>query len=88
MIICIGYSFSDDHINGLISQALKQNSNSKLLVVKYSNDKNNDIIEALNVNESQIEVRKSSAKEYFENELTTEKLLTLFPIEDEDQEIL
>ena len=88
LIICIGYSFSDEHINGLISQALKQNENSKVLVVKYSNSEKNDIVKALKVNEIQIEVIKSSAKDYFENELTTENLINLFPKENEDEEVL
>ncbi len=88
LIICIGYSFSDEHINGLISQALKQNENSKILVIKYSDNEKNDIVETLRVNENQIEVYQSSAKDYFENELTNENLINLFPLEDEDEEIL
>jgi len=88
LIICIGYSFSDEHINGLISQALKQNENSKVLVVKYSDNEKKDIVGTLKINENQIEVYQSSAKDYFENELTTEKLVTLFPKENEDEEVL
>jgi len=92
LIISVGYSFSDDHINGLISQALKQNSTSKLLIANYDGRKPADIkkevVEGLKVNESQIEIYKSKAKEFFENELTTEKLLNLFPNDNEKDEIL
>ncbi len=88
LIICIGYSFSDEHINGLISQALKQDENSKILVAKYENDKKEDIVDILNVDKKQVEVIKSSAKDFFENELTTEKLITLFPKENEDEDVL
>lgn len=89
LIICIGYSFSDEHINGLISQALKQDQNSKVLVIKYESEENSDILEALKVNQSQITVKKSSAKDYFKNELTTEKLMAIFPINiDLNDEIL
>jgi len=89
LIICIGYSFSDEHINGLISQALKQDQNSKVLVIKYDNEEKSDILEVLKVHESQIVVKRSSAKDYFENELTTENLMAIFPIDTaEDDEIL
>jgi hypothetical protein len=88
LIICIGYSFSDEHINGLISQALKQDKSSKVLVVKYSDNKKKTIVDVLNVDENQVEVIKSSAKEYFENELKTEKLINLFPKENDDDDVL
>ncbi|MFW5983467.1 MAG: SIR2 family protein [bacterium] len=92
LIICVGYSFSDDHINGLISQALKQNTLSKLLIATYDSRKQNDlkkeVIDILKVEESQIEIRKTKAKEFFEEDLKTEKLLTLFPIGNEDEDIL
>jgi len=88
LIICIGYSFSDEHINGLISQALKQKDNSKILIVKYSNDKKEDVIDVLKVNENQVEIIQSSAKDFFENQLTREFLISLFPKESEDDEIL
>lgn len=88
LIICIGYSFSDEHINGLISQALKQNENSKILVIKYSDNEKKDIVETLKVNENQVVVYRSSAKEYFENELTKENLINLFPKENENEEVL
>jgi len=92
LIICVGYSFSDGHINGLISQALKQNGASKILVATYDVRKQVDIkkeiIEILKVEELQIEIQKTKAKEFFENELTTEKLLTLFPNDIEDEDVL
>jgi len=88
LIICVGYSFSDEHINGLISQALKQDKNSKVLVIKYSDDNKTDIVEILKVKENQVEVIKSSAKDFFEKELTTERLISLFPKEIEDESIL
>lgn len=32
-IICIGYSFNDEHINGMLSQALKKDENKKIISV-------------------------------------------------------
>jgi hypothetical protein len=43
LIIVIGYGFGDDHINKLLSQALKADSNRRLLVVtKCEDDKEKD----------------------------------------------
>ncbi len=92
LIICIGYSFSDEHINGLISQALKQNKTSKLLIATFDYRKpveiKKEVIEKLKVEENQIEIQKTKAKDFFEAELTTEKLLNLFPNDTESEEVL
>jgi len=92
LIICVGYSFSDEHINGLISQALKQNTTSKILVATFDGRKQADIkkevIGILNVEENQIEIQKTKAKDFFENDLTTGKLLDLFPNDNADEEVL
>jgi hypothetical protein len=42
----------------------------------------------LKVDENQIVIKKAKAKEFFENELTTEKLLNLFPNDSEYEEVL
>lgn len=92
LIICIGYSFSDEHINGLISQALKQNKTSKLLVATSDYRKpveiKKEVIETLKVEVNQIEIQKTNAKDFFETELTTVKLLNLFPNDTESEEVL
>lgn len=67
---------------------MKQNKNSKILVVKFNNDKKDDVIEALKVNKNQVEIIQSSAKEFFENQLTREFLMSLFPKGSDDNEVL
>lgn len=92
LIICVGYSFSDEHINGLISQALKQNKTSKLLVATFDGREmpviKKEVIELLKVEENQIEIQQTKAKDFFESKLTTEILLNLFPNDNEVEEVL
>ena len=84
VIVCIGYGFNDDHINGILAQALRHNSNRKLLVVTGSGDacgRKTRIVKRLKVQEAQIEVRDIGAREFLKNGLTISNLAKLFPIE-------
>ncbi len=76
LIICIGYSFSDEHINAILSQALKNNTETKIYSVN-SDDENKqmeNIKQMLSCQESQIKSISKSAKDFFENELKLENL--------------
>jgi len=90
LIICIGYSFSDEHINSLIEQALKQNNDIKLLSVMW--DETNDIsflkkeiLKKINLRDEQIKIENIKAKDFFEKKLTRKYFSDLFP-ETEDVE--
>lgn len=91
LIIIIGYGFGDNHINGILSQALKQalmnKEKRKLLIISPGINKNyilnqlkSDDVEQ--ISEDQIEVINKKAKEFLESELNLHKLESLFPDED------
>ncbi|WP_061212645.1 SIR2 family protein [Syntrophomonas wolfei] len=85
LIVIIGYSFNDSHINGLLGQALRS-SNRKLLVVDTSDDYTILILEKLSLDssyQSQVVYKKLTAKEFLESELTKEKVENLIPDDDE-----
>ena len=85
-IICIGYGFSDEHINGILRQALQQNPERKLLTVIGPGDESDArerIVSQLDVPGSQVIARACGAKEFLENRLTIDALAELFPEEDD-----
>ena len=71
-IICVGYSFNDEHINGIISQSLKKNCEQKIISIapieKESNERKR-IIEKLNQNISveRLILIKNTAKNWLES---------------------
>ncbi|MDR1260532.1 MAG: SIR2 family protein [Oscillospiraceae bacterium] len=84
LIIVIGYSFGDSHINGLLGQALKA-SDCKLLVVDTREDYIDAILEKLMLDDShrnQVNHSKSTAKQFLETELTKERIESLIPDDD------
>ena len=89
LIVCIGYSFADDHINGLIEQALKQDDSKKILSVmkgtkKTETELKDFIASKINITNDKIIIEKSEAKAFFENKLNLEYFTHIFPIEDDD----
>ena len=91
VIVCIGYGFNDPHINGILKQALRQDSKRILLAVtgqKLGNElkevhEQERIYKELGVQKEQVKVIACNAKEYFENDLTVHNLTALFPQEDD-----
>ena len=86
LIICVGYGFADDHINGIISQSLK-NSHRKLLVVapisvEKEKDENNRIATVLNISRENLVYWNIGAKDFFEKKLTLDSLYSIFPEEE------
>ena len=86
LIVCIGYSFSDEHINGLIEQALKQDGTKRLLSVmkgskKSKNELKKFISNKLNIQEDKIIIEQSEAKTFFENKLNLDYFTVIYPIE-------
>lgn len=87
VIVCVGYGFNDDHINGILQQALRQDRARKLLAVAGPN---NDVAVAekrvsdqLVAQEGQIIVQACGAKEFLDNTLTIAALSELFPDEED-----
>lgn len=86
LIICIGYSFSDEHINAILSQALKNKTETKIYAVNID-DKNKqmeNIKLMLCCQESQIISISKKAEEFFENDLKLETFNNLIDIGDEN----
>ena len=86
VIVCVGYGFSDEHINGILGQALRQNCERKLLAVIGPGDRcaaKERIVGRLEVQDAQVIVRASGAGEFLGNGLTIAALAELFPIEDD-----
>lgn len=88
LIVCIGYSFSDDHINGLIEQALKQAGNTKLLAVMLSNEDEDKlkkmVSESTKLSINRVIVVNSKAKDFFINKMNRAYFSSLFPDEIND----
>ena len=86
LIVCVGYGFSDEHINGILGQALRQNPDRKLLAVTGPREENaaKKVIAArLAVQEPQVLVNTTKASEFFQKDLSIAALAGLFPIEDD-----
>ena len=79
LIITIGYSYSDEHINGIIGQALKSQKDKKILVNLFEQNKKEDeikniIAKKLNTNSEQIIIKNQKASEFLKNVLKIKEL--------------
>lgn len=80
LVIIIGYSFNDSHINDLLGQALRTSPLRKILVVDVRSESTQDILSKLRLDsnhESQIIFQKMTAKEYLEQGLNQEQIEAL-----------
>lgn len=86
LIICLGYSFSDEHINAILSQSTIQNStNIKIYCLAYKEEKEK-IYKELSVHASSsnekdniIIISNKKARDFFEYDLKLETFEKLFP---------
>ena len=75
LILCIGYGFADDHINGIIGQALKRDSQRKVLSVSpleasRVEERRKEICTLLGLEQTHLEqivCNTSKAKDFLEN---------------------
>lgn len=87
VIVCIGYGFNDDHINGILRQALRQDQERRLLAVAGPSaersvcDKKKHISDVLKAHPNQIYVAACGAREFLGRRLTVASLSDLFPDE-------
>lgn len=83
LIITIGYGYYDEHINGIIGQALKNKKDTKLIIDLYKETGNatmhkdkiaKDIANRLNISSKQLVVENMKASEFLKECLNLEEL--------------
>lgn len=95
-IICVGYGFADEHINGMIKQVLQSDHRKKLICIRPFDYEDKEIAEeeicrwrsSIKADfgissDNQIVILNHSAKKYFQTEFTTANLTELLPETDE-----
>ena len=88
VIVCIGYSFGDEHVNEILRQSLMQNTARRIIAVFEPDAKMEErqvnVSDALGVEKERIRVLATGAKRYLESELTIESLAEVVPADDGD----
>jgi hypothetical protein len=86
LIICVGYSFSDEHINTILSQSLSNNKDTKIYSVNKGdvNSQKENIKKIFSCPESQIICKSVNAKDFFEKDLKIQNFSTLINTSDEN----
>lgn len=86
VIVCIGYGFNDEHINGILQQSLRQKQERRLLAIVGPRDTSDTAISRisnqLNVQNDQVVVVACGAKEFLNNILSKEFVLNIVPLEE------
>ena len=88
LLICVGYGFADEHINGIIAQALNGDHSRKMLVITPTTPEKYD--ETLQHIRSTLKLSQAdnvflwnlTAKEFYNDKLTVEELENIFPKEE------
>lgn len=81
VIVIIGYSFNDHHINDLLKQALEADESRKLLVVNpQATDSMYDRV-GISTSDGRIETKAVGAKEFLSSSLTVDYISSLLPNE-------
>ncbi len=82
LIVVIGYSFGDEHVNGIIGQALGQDKEKKILSVGGSGidseQRKIEIAQKIKLSVEQVEVSPFRAREFLENKLCINYLKAFF----------
>ena len=87
LVVAIGYGFMDDHINGILGQALRQDAERRLLAVvaPQSADQVQETIKfitkQLDAQPGQVHVNACGARRFLDEELSVDALAGLFPEE-------
>jgi hypothetical protein len=92
LLLVIGYGFGDDHINGILRQALRGGDQKRLVAVTWCEDSENDssqrlrrfISKQLELNESdeRLVVEFCAAKDFLANRLSLSSMAKHFPPEE------
>ena len=87
LVVAIGYGFMDEHINGILGQALRQDANRRLLAVVApdadAGETTEFIANQLDAKGKQVTVEACGARCFLEERLSVKVLAGLFP-EEED----
>ncbi len=87
LIVTVGYGFTDEHINGILGQSLRQDGNRQLLAVVAPQAEVSETTEfikkKLNAQPSQVHVNSCGARDFLDKQFSVEALAGLFP-EEED----
>ncbi|MDE0103833.1 MAG: SIR2 family protein [Bryobacterales bacterium] len=89
LIVAIGYGFMDEHINGILGQALRQDDSRRLLAVVAppAGDRESEplkfIENQLDAQPGQVHVNRCGARNFLNERLSVAELAGLFP-EEED----
>lgn len=85
IIVCIGYSFFDEHINGVINDALRDNKERKILSISHNLDLD-EIAKRPNIDERILEqikpIKGKKAREFLSKDLSRSFFEEYFEIED------
>ena len=85
LLICMGYGFSDEHINGILRQAMQQDTEKLLLAVTYTAEDNGGKKEAekvarlLDIPSDRIRVECRGAKAFLKETLSKQYIESLAP---------
>ncbi|OQB13433.1 MAG: hypothetical protein BWY15_01730 [Firmicutes bacterium ADurb.Bin193] len=84
IIITIGYSFNDNHINDLVRQAIVSDETKKLLIVEPTTDEENEIKRirdkfSINNADSRIIIENIGAKDFLNEKLTLDYVGSKLP---------
>ena len=86
LVVCVGYGFADEHINGIIAQSLNGNNGRRLLVVSPTEEKNTEVERIRNsldvTSNDSIIFWDMRAKDFFESKLSIANLAEVFPDEE------
>jgi len=86
LIVTVGYSFSDEYINGLIGQAIMSKTYAKLLIVNPSLSEATEIkriAKLINVYQGKVVLETITAKEFFTRKMNLEYFEKISGNEDE-----
>lgn len=80
ILVCIGYSFADEHINGIISQAMVKRDNCSLISVSPDDSLDRERIKSiLKIPDgNRVIVENMGAKKFFQENLKRQYFLPYF----------
>lgn len=85
VIVCVGYSYGDEHINAMISKAMLENPIAKLVSVTYladgqkDSDHINTIAKKLDISNDRIGIQVRGARDFFEKILSLDFVEEIMP---------
>ena len=85
VIVCVGYSYGDEHINAMISKAMLENPIAKLVSVTYldenqkESDHINTVMEKLGISNDRIDIQVRGARDFFEKTLSLDFIENIMP---------